>query len=554
MLRLDMERRLVFALRRGFRYLATPLFDPEPRLAVSDTPMRSLSLFLIALLSAPLSGCGESPPASPSPAAVTPTDPAVVPGTPTSSPPTEATEAEPPAEAQRASGMASGDPEVPNVEPAAEGPESEVETSAVPGYEGLPAPTRGRSIRLLALDSGERTVDGVRAPTVAVADAASRARLDELLLARARVDRGCRIELAIEGLVSMRCRTSDMGMTWPEAYTFEVGADGDVRAVEPFSLLHPGASAQDLRRRLTRDPRADPAARALYTRTGLHILAMDHGAPPLARLGWRELAPFVRADTALGRALAAEGLPLAPVGTVMPSTPATTRGLPTEGADGVLGRMALLPLAVRRGARYASSYGIVLPPGSEHSARGYTDTYWIGPLATLAYARTVEATPLRQRPGPRATVDFELPADTPLTVLAGDVDGTVSFVGPARWALVRAGGRSGWVIRRALAEAPELCLPDAPAPPEGTFLDAAGLVARPGGGELAWFAHRTNRVDGGPGTVWIHEVHAECALGRRLRELRVGSQVFDVEVSGEAASLTFTAGTMAGSVVFPPEP
>jgi hypothetical protein len=339
---------------------------------------------------------------------------------------------------------------------------------------GLPELTRGPVVRLPAVEISERTVGDRTVPSVAIADAASRARLDEMLAEDCRLPGRCQVLLATETLVSLDCVRSffEMGMMDRDHMIthYRVGIGGDVERVEIWDFLLEGAvirssqrtvshvGEQDLERRLLY--RNDAAQqRRVLTQTGLRlysVLSPGETAEDEHRttIGWRALAPYIRAETVLGEMLGAQGLALAPAGTRMPPMPSAGPAFWSDDPEPLLRIWGRLPRRERAQGRLITPGGehaaaLVFIPGSDRSVLRSVDpnvgeALFREPYASLVMARAERPLVIRERPGPRAEIVADLPRGTLVAAadgLVGDVDSRIG----GGWALVSAGHHAGWV-------------------------------------------------------------------------------------------------------------
>jgi hypothetical protein len=414
---------------------------------------RVLTLAVALLLVATLAcddPSADPPPPSPS-VAPTPTPVTASPSNPAAA---TAEQAPDPAEAARAQAIADA------VRGATSGPLED---------NGLPPFTKGRPIRLAQLEADTRQVDGRAVPTVPVADEASRARLDELLAADTRFARQCRVMLATETVVSVRCTTPNaggMGGIDHHVVHYRVGTDGDVGSFDLWEdVFHPGASELQMTKLLLHSPGASQR-RGVLTRTGLSLsLPAEHENDSFDTIPWRSLAPYVRADSPIGELLAAEELPLAPVGTAMPDPPETALGIWSTPSS-LMRIWKDLPEALRGAARFVDAgeiegSALVFPPGiprdalTEHSSEeSVKAAYYVEPTGRFVMARATSDTALLESPGRRSPDDGTLPSGATVPVVAGLVELTPSGIGRGRWAFVlEPGGQlTSWVQGRDLEE------------------------------------------------------------------------------------------------------
>ncbi|MBO6933536.1 MAG: hypothetical protein JJ863_01125 [Deltaproteobacteria bacterium] len=377
--------------------------------------MRRILLWssLVGLLAVGPAGCGDD-------ADIAPAEPANAP-----EPAAPEPQPEPTSVAEPEPGPAAEPPEPPPVvpEPLAT-PPAPSEGAYEGTIAGLPAVAPGGRVRLEVVHTSTERVDGRRVPRAAIADADAKASLDPLLDDFARGNR-CQIKLATETFVSVECAYEDemdlvSGMRSVLVRHFQVGDDGRFAPVSTAHLLHPPASGEaaggdrTLLQLLGRGTEPDDSD-IVFLRTGLQIIPRSEDYERQI-VGWRLVAPYLRADSALGRELAAQGLELAPEGTAMPELPAETWMVRLmEVHDAAHGFMALPP-ELQADVRLVEPPGLILAPGHERSDLPDLDVgewepaRWIGPLATFGMRQVKEDDELRANPG--ATNEDE---DVPVT-------------------------------------------------------------------------------------------------------------------------------------------
>jgi hypothetical protein len=273
-----------------------------------------------------------------------------------------------------------------------------------------------------------------------LADAAHTEALHALMTRYARGREDCSVTMALETLVVMRCFVRESGREGVqsligESTYFELDAAGVARHVDESELFHVG---------------------------------MWHGGelgPWGARQGslttYRALAPSVRADGALGRALAAAGVALAPVGFQ-----------PHVSVD-VLEHGTLAAVVARAVARDAVPARL--------SVAGPDDAWLVadmpgeGPSATMADAlpfTTVTVEPacathemtLRESAEPSSPVVAQLAAGTEVLVARGALGAQRSDLGEGQIAYVLREGDHGWASGDGLS--PSYCVVTAVEPSE----------------------------------------------------------------------------------------
>jgi hypothetical protein len=417
----------------------------------------------------------------------------------------------------------------------------------------LPPLSFGRAIRLTSLAITERTVDGRTVPSVALTDAASKARLDELLASATRDSGRCRIRLALETLVSMKCVHSYFEPAAGGPITdhiishYRVGVNGDVELIQLPALMHPGTNEFDLIKRLLNQTEMR-AWRVVATDTGLEFSQPSDDSIEPIRLPWRAVAPYVRADGPLGAALAAEGVPLAPVGMPMPPLPPQTLALRSSSIGDLLLAWTRMPAALRPEARlwtgelgslvfphtFESAAVQALKPANAAVARSFETTVALAPVMVRATAPLE----LRDHAGPRGEVHLRLPAGTVLPAARGLVGTSLSDVTPRDWTAVAAGAFvESWVRGRDVAlvdAAAGGCVPELPTS-GSDWAQARGVVDWTRGGvtsRAAWFVARV-----------------DSALSVRVHGLEgciVGAEWFRVPLTDRLAGIAFGATAREG--------
>lgn len=354
-------------------------------------------------------------------------------------------------------------------------------TSSGPTFAALPFPpapaefTRGPLVRLGGVEVSSREVDDGEVPSVAIADPASRAALDELLARAARpagMPAGhCRVLLATETLVSLRCIRSvyEQGMRMPDhdISHFRVGTGGDVARIELADLLIPGADEFDLRQRFLYRAARGQQTRMVLSERGLIITewsAIEEGEHNLhALVDHRSLAPFVRPESPLGELLAAEGLPLAAADATFPPLPAEGRAFWADDPGDALAQWWSASTSARAQSVLATPGGeraaaLVFAPGVEFPNAPRGAALFRRPAARVRYALLRRPAAVRVRPGPRADEVATLPEGALVALADGLVAGRDTRIG-AGWALVSdPRRRHGWIQGRSLTPL-EGCLP-----------------------------------------------------------------------------------------------
>ena len=276
---------------------------------------------------------------------------------------------------------------------------------------GLPAVSAGRPVRLDQVQTSTERVDGRRVLSAAITDPEAKASLDALLPAFTRGNR-CQFKLATETFVSVECVYEDemdisMGLRSVLVRHYQVGDDGRFAQVATANLLHPREGRpggdRELLQLLGRGTEPNDSD-IVFIRTGLQIIPRSEDYDRQI-VGWRLVAPYLRADSALGRQLAAKEVELAPEGTPMPELPAETWmvRLP-ERHDAAHGMMAL-PAGLQADIRLIDPPGLILAPGHERAELPDLDVgewepaLWVGPLATFGMRQVKEDDELRANPG-----------------------------------------------------------------------------------------------------------------------------------------------------------
>lgn len=404
----------------------------------------------------------------------------------------------------------------------AEEPRATVQVASI-GAEDVsyPAVSRGRTIRLAStLESGVREVGGRPVPTVAHPDPRVRAALDGRLEA---LPGPCRVELALERLVSLACAGAEPGGIASVGVLLAIAEDGSVALLPGLSLFHEGVDTAQLLRRLQYDP-AGAVGPFVVTETGIELRFDERH---VARFSWRVTAPLLRPDTALGEALAAERVPLAPVGVPFPPEPPSTTAFWADDASFLLHAWWHLPDALRAQARLARpgapqrQAALLFPPRMAPERVVTTraaphPAYLVDPMAAIAVARTTEPVELRWRIGDPTDVFFRRPAGTIVPAVRGLIDGTDSELGPREWTFVGAGGSAGWVPGHSLEVVPAECARLAPGS-SAEQVEERGLF-QSAGARYAWFGHG-GALSGSPRTLAIHERNG-CDVGALVRRVR----------------------------------
>ena len=418
---------------------------------------------------------------------------------------------------------------------------------------GLPAVVPGPPIRLPMLPVTEQRVGDRSLPSVALADEASRARLDTLIDEIRFGDR-CRVVLAIESLVSLRCTfrgsENEGGNTEHVSYHFRVGAAGDVAAIQPGEVFVQGTdldrwipfwlnSAQD------RGPAGDVA----LTASGLEIsqLGMGGDEGPI-RLPWRYIAPWVRADGPLGPALIAAGAVVAAAGTQAPAPPPRGPATVAERAGPLLLHWMGLPPEWRPSVRFIAApdaadygdrpYALVFPPGTPLESlpldrRPTAQAFYAPTASEIVLARTTRPVEVRERVGPRAAVTGRAPKGAVVAAVRGLFDDRLLGVGDAGWVFVASSTAQGWVPGRSLTMdgACDLEWP----PLEGASVELRGTAELSRAGArtpIAWF---TARPRGERAThLLVHSLDG-CSVGAGLRRVATEGVFHDLLFSTTAA-------------------
>lgn len=465
-------------------------------------------------------------------------------------PPIESSEAPPP----------ESDPTPPAMEedrPEGSAVETSVDVPAPVVVDGLPEPVRGRPIRLESLETGERTVDGRTVPTVALSNPAARAALDARLEARPRDLTRCRVTLALETFVAVRCPFLDhsFGVSRRDFMNahYVISPDGEVEPVPVMSLFHGGVSERELSRMLVHDPE-DPQRRMVFTEAGLELADIDD-QDLVDRIPFRLVAPFLRPDTPLAAALAEHGVTFGAVGTEIqvPPTVPTIWGRPSA----LLRLWSGLPADLRAHARITmsadSTAGLLFRPGTTaseveaHAPDSRVDSGYYSPrAAAITFVRSTAPVELRLRPGPRGDIERAYPAGTVLVAADGFVGRRVSGIGPRNWTLVGLPtGDEGWVAGRHLEVTD--CVPE---PPEGK-VDARGIVEWSGGDDttsLVWFAAPApNRTPGARGQVLSMHQRRDCAPGPELRRFAAPGGVWELHLVRSEADAGDTLLVLIGT-------
>ncbi len=321
-------------------------------------------------------------------------------------------------------------------------------------------------------------------PTVALANAAAQARLDELIAESGADTLGCDIPLATETLVSLRCLADrsnrGRGIRGGDRIRhFRIGTNGEVEALPFLAFFHPGLEERALTSLLLHAPEASPHY-AVFTARGLELNSAHNVVAEPAVLSFRQIAPYLRADSPLGAMLAERNIPLAPVGTQMPPLPERVRGVWATNIahlPAIINGWSSLPTELQAQVRLVTPYGdnaagLLFPP-SVDAARAVTlvapfrnlgslfahEGYWTTAGSEISWRRTSEVLDVRERPDSTGTIVARLPANTFLPTLSGNMNVAVSD--PARgWAYVsQSPQRRGWVRSNSLLPVGDACVP-----------------------------------------------------------------------------------------------
>ncbi|MCB9657912.1 MAG: hypothetical protein H6726_09720 [Sandaracinaceae bacterium] len=413
---------------------------------------------------------------------------------------------------------------------------------------GFAVTSRGTRVRLRsAYRTSRRRVDGKRVPTLPLPDPTARAALDDRIAA---LNARCHVELALPRFVALTCtpraatdadehedtgddasasssagststvgraaapsgrsrprrvRTQDEDTDVDASEAEERAAarergpldertraalfviDGsEVRAIEPLDLFIPGTDEAALLRRLQYDPRA-ALAPVLVTATGIELRIDRHHT---ARVPYRTLAPWMRADTPLGEALLAAGLDLAPATARPPAAAPETRAIWADEPGRLLPHWRALPTHLKPLARIAHPGGqraaaLIFPPGVTHVGAATEPAYFVGPLAELSLGRATAPLAIVDRPGDNM-VRSARPPGTLVTLVRGAFGMRDSDVGDGSWAFVRSGATFGWGRGRALGLLEEGDCGELTPPGDGVTVHEQGVFAD-GEALYVWF-------------------------------------------------------------------
>jgi hypothetical protein len=441
----------------------------------------------------------------------------------------------------------------------------------VPADSPYPAVTRGPALRIAStLETDTPEASGRRALTVAHPDPGIAAALETRLSS---LPGGCRAELAIERLLSVSCgHTDGNAHSSADGYLFAL-QDGVATPLDELTLFHEGVDRFDLLRRLQYDPEGGVVP-FLVTEKGIEL---RYDSDRIARFPWRSVAPLLRPDTAIGEALAAQGVPLAAAGVPFPPLPPETiglwahdRGSLTADPGVLVDVWRRLPEGLQAAARLVhpggqSGAALVFPPGTPPPALPADiprtrpgRAYWVEPLAEIVLAQANAPLELRGSPGKGTDVLWRRPAGTILTVVRGLVERTDSDLGRAHWAFAAVRGSAAWTHGRALDPVDPACAHlergDGTEPPDAA--SERGLLETEGG-RYAWFVDGDRRT-GEPGSLSIYSVDG-CAVGTLVQRQRLPGGLLDLLVvttereSGRTL-LVARAGAVYGATVIVLDP
>ncbi|MBK9036876.1 MAG: hypothetical protein IPL61_37435 [Myxococcales bacterium] len=397
--------------------------------------------------------------------------------------------------------------------------------------------TLGPAVRLASRPVRTRKIAGAAVPVVALTNRKAQAAIDAALAAAARDGSACRVMLATDELVTMRCLVDDgmsAGTLADDDALHLAIAGATVTPIEPSALFHPGTDLPRVLAASVGD--ATPAGGRLVI-GALGVVEHRAGDGVDVVYPWRALAPHVRADGPLGPALVAAGLPLAPPGTAaLPLPPATIALAPHARGEAIAAWWRLDDAgrgAVRLLAPAGDDFGprLLFPPGTDRGAAAavgagapIVDAVLVAAAATLALARTSEATELRAAIGTRAPIVRLVPRGAIVAAAAGAIDGTASQLGRG-WALAGlASGDAGWVPGRVVASTS--CAPAAPADVPATLTGTGALTIADAVTPVAWFAGAA--LGGGGGTAIAIHALAGCVVGAQVRRLVVAGELRDL--------------------------
>lgn len=412
---------------------------------------------------------------------------------------------------------------------------------ATPVGSPYPAVTRGPAIRINStIETRTAEVNGRRTLTVAHPDPAIAAALETRL---SLLPTRCRVELAIERLLSVSCSDAGPYATSESGYLFAL-ENGQVTPLEELSLFHPGVDRFDLLRRLQYDPEGGVIP-LIITRTGIEL---RYDSDRIAHFPWRSVAPLLRPDTAIGEALAAQGVPLAAAGVPFPPPAPETvglwvndRGTVTADPGVLLDVWWRLPAALRAAARLVhpggqSGAALVFPPSTPRAAlpadiarTRLRRAYWVEPLAEIVVAQANALLELRSSPDRDTGVLWRRPAGTIVPVVRGQVERTDSDLGRSHWAFVGVRGSAAWTHGRALDPVDPACAHlergDGTENPDAAR--ERGLLETEAG-RYAWFVDGDLRTDQ-PGSLSIYSVDG-CAVGNLVQRQPLPGGLLDLLV------------------------
>lgn len=390
------------------------------------------------------------------------------------------------------------------------------------------------------LPVSDREVDGVRFQIVDLPNPEAAAALEARLLNEARGSRRCRIALALETLVTVRCTISvapeEGGGTETLSRHFAISESGEVTPVGPESVFIPGVDLDDW---------IPVWVQGSTLIGGGDVALTSHGLVRVWLLGdeeervpWRTMASLIRADGPLGPALVAKGLTLAAPGAVAPVAPPKGFAVSRPTIGELVADYLRLPLANRGSVRlFVPPEGrrlLVFPHGTPRAGletafagARVVDGYMVEPLARGLPVQATERVAILARPGARDEQVGVVPKGSQFVAFRGSMLGRASEPAGRGWVYgFTTSETHGWMSARHVTPI-DGCVVSAPSDGSetveliGKAEWRAGAVAHP----VAWFVRRA----GTSTSVTLHALEG-CVVGAEIERYVVEGRIEDLAI------------------------